>query len=75
MATQDFDTLRENWKAAVQTAIDAIRAEEALATPEHSMVADEAWDAAGFQVQDALKAAHQARDAYKNALREKNYGF
>ena len=75
MATQNFDTLRENWKAAVQATIDAIHAEEALAAPEHSMTADEAWDAAGFKVQDAVNAARKARDSYVTALRRKNYGF
>lgn len=73
--TEDFDVLRTKWEDAVESFIDSIRAEEALATPEHSMVADEAWDAAGFKVQDAEKAARQARDAYKDALRKKNYGI
>ena len=75
MANEDFDTLRATWKAATQAAIDAIHAEEALAAPEHSMTADEAWDAAGFKVQDAMNAARKARDMYVTALRKKNYGF
>jgi hypothetical protein len=35
----------------------------------------EAWDDAGFRLHDAELAAKKARDAYKNALRKKNYGF
>lgn len=35
----------------------------------------EKWDDAGFKLHDAELAAKKARDAYKNALRKKNYGF
>jgi hypothetical protein len=55
--------------------VAAIRAEESLATEDHSMVEMEKWDAAGFVVHDAELAAKKARDQYKNALRKKNYGF
>ena len=53
----------------------AIRAEEALANEDHSMVAMEHWDTAGLHVHDTELAAKKARDHYKNALRKKNYGF
>jgi hypothetical protein len=39
------------------------------------MVEMEHWDDAGFAVQDAEALAKKARDAYKNALRKRNYGF
>jgi hypothetical protein len=39
------------------------------------MVQMEKWDDAGFTLHDAELAAKKARDAYKNALRRKNYGF
>jgi hypothetical protein len=55
--------------------VDAIRNEESLATSDHSMVEMEHWDDAGFAVQDAEALAKKARDAYKNALRKRNYGF
>jgi hypothetical protein len=55
--------------------VNAIRAEEALATNDESMVAMEKWDAAGLHVHDTELAAKRARDLYKNALRKKNYGF
>jgi hypothetical protein len=35
----------------------------------------EKWDAADFAVQDAESAAKKARDEYKDALRQKNYGI
>ena len=39
---EDLDQLRQAYKAAVDTWVDPIRAEEALATADHSMVAMEA---------------------------------
>ena len=55
--------------------IDTIRAEESLATTDHSMTAMEKWDAAHFKEQDAQTKAQEARDAYKDALRKANYGI
>lgn len=75
MENLDFDQLLSTYKQAVNNWVAAIRAEEALATPDHSMVQMELWDDAGFKLDDAELAAKKARDAYKNALRKKNYGF
>jgi len=75
MENPNFDKLLKDYKAAVDRWVDAIHSEEALATDDHSMVAMEHWDDAGFALHDAELAAKKARDAYKNALRKKNYGF
>jgi hypothetical protein len=75
MENIDFDQLLKNYKAAVDRWVEAIGAEESLATDDHSMVAMEHWDDAGFKLHDAELEAKKARDAYKNALRKKNYGF
>jgi len=75
MADLDFDQLLKTYKAAVDRWVEAIRTEEALANDDHSMVEMERWDDAGFQLHDTELAAKKARDAYKNALRKKNYGF
>ncbi len=75
MSDLDFDVLLKDYKDRVEQWIDAIRAEENLATPDHSMVAMEKWDAAGYVVHDTELAAKKARDHYKNALRKRNYGF
>ncbi len=75
METIDFDQLYSAYKQAVDGWVDAIRAEEGLAKGDHSMTQMEAWDEAGFHLHDAELAAKKARDAYKNALRKKNYGF
>jgi hypothetical protein len=75
MENIDFDQLLKNYRAAVDRWVEAIRAEESLATEDHSMVQMEKWDDAGFALHDAELAAKKTRDAYKNALRKKNYGF
>jgi hypothetical protein len=75
MSDLDFDALLKSYKNKVNEWVDAIRTEEALATDDHTMVAMEKWDAAGFTVHDTELAAKKARDHYKNELRKKNYGF
>jgi hypothetical protein len=75
MSDPNFDELLSNYRASVDHWVAAIKAEESLATEDHSMVAMEKWDAAGFVVHDAELTAKKARDQYKNALRKKNYGF
>ena len=75
MGTLDFDHLLAAYKSAVDQWVEAIRAEESLANEDHSMVEMEKWDDASFKLHDAELAAKKARDAYKNALRKKNYGF
>jgi hypothetical protein len=75
MSKEDLDQLRIGYKNAVDKWVDAIRAEEALATPDHSMTAMEQWDAAHFREHDAHIKATEAREAYKDALRGVNYGI
>jgi hypothetical protein len=75
MSNEDLDQLRVAFKNAVDKWVDAIRAEEALATPDHSETAMERWDDAHFREQDAHNKATPARDAYKDGLRRVNYGF
>ncbi len=75
MDNLEFDQLLSSYRQAVDRWVDAIRAEESLATADHSMVQMEKWDDAGFKLHDAELTAKKARDAYKNALRKKNYGF
>jgi hypothetical protein len=75
MSKPNLDELQATYKRAVDKWVTAIRAEEALATPDHSETAMEHWDSADFGVQDAAKRAKQARDAYKEGLRQLNYGF
>ena len=75
MENTDLDRLRFNYKEAVDRWVAAIRAEEDLATPDHSMVAVEEWDRANFTEQDARTAAKAARQEYADALRQVLYNF
>jgi hypothetical protein len=75
MDNSNLDQLRLAYKHAVDEWVLAIRAEEALATPDHSETAWERWDDAGFAEQDAQSKAREARDIYKDALRQANLGF
>lgn len=75
MNTAELDQLRLEYKATVDEWVAAIRAEEALATADHSMTAMENWDEAHFREQDAQEKATKAREAYKDALRTVNYGI
>jgi hypothetical protein len=71
----DLDQLRLAYKKAVDEWVDTIRGEEALATHDHSMIALERWDHAHLRKHDAHSKVREARDAYKDALREVNYGI
>jgi len=75
MDTTNLDSLRLAYKQATDQWVAAIRAEEALATPDHSIVAWEHWDTAGFAEEDARTKAKHARDAYKDGLRKVDEGF
>jgi hypothetical protein len=75
MDTSTLDALRLAYKQATDQWVAAIRAEEALATPDHSVVAWEHWDTSHFAEEDARNKAKDARDAYKAGLREANIGI
>jgi hypothetical protein len=75
MSKEDLDLLRLAYKKAVDDWVDTIRAEEALATPDHSMIAMERWDDAHFREHDAHSKVTEAREAYKDGLRGVNYGI
>ena len=70
----ELDQLRLAYKRATEDWVEAIRCEETLATPDHSMTEMEKWDDAHFREEDAHKKATEARDAYKDALRQINDG-
>jgi hypothetical protein len=75
MDSATLDQLRLDYKQATDQWVDAIRAEEALATADSSELAWEKWDAAGIAEEEAGSKAGDAKEAYKDALREANLGF
>jgi hypothetical protein len=75
MERADLDQLRLAYKNAVNEWIQTIRAEEALATPDHSMIAMENWDDAHMREHETHEKVTAAREAYKDGLRGVNYGI
>ena len=69
----ELDRLQQVYKEAVDRWVAAIREEEALATPDHSIVAWERWEHAGFKAKDAEDQATVAKEAYKDGLRRLDY--
>ena len=69
----ELDLLQQVYKAAVDRWVAAIREEEAFATPDHSIVAWERWEQAGFKAQEAQDQATAAKEAYKAGLRKLDY--
>jgi hypothetical protein len=70
-----LDALLLTYKHTVEEWQAAILAEEAFATPDHSMKEWEQWDQAGFREEEARQKAKEVRQAYACALREKLYNF
>jgi len=68
MDNAELDRLREAYKDAVEKWITAIRAEEALASPDHSIHAWDLWE-------QARKNALAAKRSYECRLREADYGI
>jgi hypothetical protein len=69
----ELDRLQLLYKEAVDRWVAAIREEEGLATPDHSIVAWERWEQAGFAAKEAQDKAETAKEAYKAGLRQRDY--
>ena len=72
---QELDEKQSAYKGAVETWITAIRAEEALASVDHSVAEIDEWEKAHFDEEEARNKAKQAKKDYEDALREKIFGF
>jgi predicted RNase H-like HicB family nuclease len=75
MENTELDQLRSAYKEAVEFWIAAIRTEENLATPDHSVPAVDIWEHAGFDEEAARDKAKEARKAYEDALRKIDFNF
>ena len=75
MKKPDLDQLRDTYKKAIEEWIRAIRAEESLATPDHTIPAVDVWEHAGFTEEEARAKAKEARRNYEDALRKLNFNF
>ena len=75
MDNAELDRRTQVYKDAVDNWITAIRAEEALATPDHSIHAWDLWEKAGFAEEEARHRALTAKEHYEDGLREADYGI
>ncbi len=75
MGIAEPDQLRKRYKAAVEDWISAIRAEENLATEDHTVHAVDVREGAGFAEEETRAKAKEARKLYEDALRNVNFNF
>jgi hypothetical protein len=63
------------YKAAVEEWIGAIKAEEGLASVNHSIAEVDEWEAAHFKEEEIRRKVKEAKKRYEDALRKKFFGF
>ncbi len=71
----ELDEMQSAYKAEVDAWVAAIRAEEALASVNHSVAEVDKWEAAFFLAEDARRRAQAAKTRYEAALRQKFFHF
>ena len=71
----ELDRLQSAYKAAVEDWIASIRAEEALASVNHSVAEIDEWEGAHFREDEKRDAVLAAKQRYEDALRKKFFNF
>jgi len=71
----ELDRLQSAYKTAVEKWIAAIRAEEALASVNHTVAEIDRWEAAHFREDELRSAVLDAKKQYEDALRLKFFKF
>jgi len=71
----DLDRLQAAYKAAVDVWVTAIRAEEALASVNHTVAEVDLWENAHFLAEHARGKAETAKAEYEAALRSRLFGI
>jgi hypothetical protein len=71
----ELDELQGAYKNAVEAWIASIRAEEALASVNHSVAEVDQWEKAHFEEDEMRDAVKAAKAKYEDALRAKFFGF
>lgn len=71
----ELDRLQAAYKDAVDIWVTAIRAEEALASVNHTVAQVDLWEDAHFRAEDARSQAEAAKAAYEDALRQRFFGI
>jgi hypothetical protein len=71
----ELDQMQRAYQAAVEEWIAAIRAEEQLASANHSVAQVDRWERAHLDEEEARRKAKAAKANYEDALRKKFFGF
>jgi hypothetical protein len=71
----ELDRLQNDYRAAVETWIAAIRAEEALASVHHKVAELDRWENAHFLAEQARAKAEVAKSHYEAGLRASLFGI
>ncbi len=72
---QELDQLQAAYKAAVNDWVEAIRAEEELASGNHNVAELDQWEAAHFHEHKLHKEVDYRKRLYEDALRREFFGF
>jgi hypothetical protein len=71
----ELDRLQAAYRISVERWIEAIRAEEQLASVHHTVADVDAWESAYFYAETIRHATQTAKKAYEAALRSQFFGF
>jgi hypothetical protein len=70
-----LDQMQSTYRAAVEEWIAAIRAEEELASVNHSIADVDVWEGAHFREEELRTKVKAAKKQYEDALRKRFFGF
>jgi len=71
----ELDQMQREYKAAVDEWVNAVRAEEALASGDHSVAEVDLWEQASFTEESFRAKVKAAKKKYEAALRLKFFNF
>ncbi len=71
----ELDQLQADYRKAVDAWVAAIRAEESLASVDHSVAKLDQWEEAHFREHKLHKEVDFRKRLYEDALRRELYGF
>jgi hypothetical protein len=71
----ELDQMQQEYKAAVDDWVKAIRVEEALASGDHSIAEVDLWEQADFSEEAFRAKVKTAKKKYEAALRLKFFNF
>jgi hypothetical protein len=72
---QELDEMQAAYKAAVDRWVEAIRAEEALASGNHNVAELDGWEAAYFNSHKLQREVDYRKRLYEDALRREFFDF